>query len=117
MCIIYVNTHNTIFALICQYPFSYSSCSIKPGWNIKFKKSGKTLCTIYPAESYFTVMVEIGKKEKERTEQLLPQCTAILQDIYAQTKEGNGQRWLMIDLEDDEELFDDLFRLIDIRRG
>ena len=62
-------------------------------------------------------MVVIGKKEKERTEQLLPQCTAILQDIYAQTKEGNGQRWLMIDPEDDEELFDDLFRLIAIRRG
>ena len=42
----------------------YSSCSWEKGWNVKFKKSGKTLCTIYPREAYFTVMAVIGRKEK-----------------------------------------------------
>ena len=32
----------------CSEKMEYSSCSMEPGWNIKFKKSGKTLCTIYP---------------------------------------------------------------------
>ncbi|MGY5238644.1 DUF3788 family protein [Clostridium tertium] len=44
----------------------FSKCSWEPRWNVKFKKSGKTLCTVYPRENYFTVIVVIGKKEKEK---------------------------------------------------
>ena len=39
-----------------------------------------------------------------------------LQDIYARIREGSGQIWLMIDLEDKGALYDDIFRLIEIRR-
>lgn len=39
-----------------------------------------------------------------------------MQEIYHLTQEGNGQRWLMIDLEDDDALYDDVFRMLDIRR-
>lgn len=39
-----------------------------------------------------------------------------MQNIYRQTQEGNGQRWLMIDLEDKDELYRDVQRLIGIRR-
>lgn len=42
----------------------FSKCSMAAGWNIKFKKSGKTLCIIYPHEMYFTVLVVVGKKRK-----------------------------------------------------
>lgn len=101
----------------CNEKIEYSSCSLEKGWNIKFKKAGKTLCTIYPRENYFTVMVVVGKKEKASVEEMLPKCTAELQSIYGQTKEGNGQRWLMIDLEDKESLYYDLLRLIQIRRN
>ena len=41
----------------CNEKIEYSSCSYEKGWNIKFKKAGKTLCTIYPRKNYFTVMV------------------------------------------------------------
>ena len=44
--------------------FEFSKCSLEFGWNIKFKKTGKTLCTIYPRESYFTAMLVIGPKQK-----------------------------------------------------
>lgn len=47
---------------------------------------------------------------------ILPERTAELQSIYEQTQEGNGQRWLMIDLEDKGGLYHDLLRLIQIRR-
>lgn len=101
----------------CDEKIEYSSCSWEKGWNIKYKKAGKTLCTIYPKENYFTVMVVVGAKEKASAEKILPECTAELQSIYARTREGNGQRWLMIDLEDRGDLYDDLLRLIQIRRG
>ena len=100
----------------CKEKIEYSSCSWERGWNIKFKKSGKNLCTIYPREGYFTVMIVIGRKEKESVEEILPECTAELQTLYSQTKEGNGQRWLMIDLEDHEDLYRDILRFIKIRR-
>ena len=57
----------------CNEKIEYSSCSWERGWNIKFKKAGKTLCTIYPREGYFTVMVVVGTKEKARVEAILPE--------------------------------------------
>ena len=98
----------------CREKIEFSSCSWEPGWNIKFKKSGKNLCTLYPRESYFTVLVVIGAREKEAAELILPDCTDRLQEIYRQTKEGNGQRWLMIELEDRNGLYQDVLRLIQI---
>lgn len=100
----------------CKEKIEFSSCSWEYGWNVKYKKSGKSLCTIYPRDGYFTVLVVIGEKEREAVEAILPECTLELREIYAQTTPGNGQRWLMIDLEDKEELYADLLRLIDIRR-
>ncbi len=101
----------------CSEQIEFSSCSMERGWNIKFKKSGKSLCTIYPRESYFTVMVVVGRKEKAFVEAILEECTPQLREIYHQTREGNGQRWLMLDLEDCEAMYQDILRLIAIRRG
>lgn len=101
----------------CKEKIEYSSCSWEKGWNVKFKKSGKTLCTIYPKEGYFTVMIVVGSKEKAAAEAILTECTIELQTIYRETKEGNGQRWLLIDLEEKENLYRDLLRLIQIRRN
>lgn len=99
----------------CKEKIEFSSCSWAKGWNIKFKKSGKSLCTLYPRESFFTVLIVIGKREKESTEAILTSCTPQLQEIYQLTKEGNGQRWLMVDLEDQDDLYRDVFRLLEIR--
>lgn len=118
--------HNPVFARFCsdmksKYHCSekieFSSCSWQFGWNIKFKKSGKTLCTIYPKENYFTVLVVVGMKQKESVEAILEELTPELRGIYKQTKTGNGQKWLMMDLEDKEKMYFDVFRLIDIRRN
>lgn len=117
--------HNAVFSQFCaevkakyncREKIEFSSCSWEYGWNVKLKKSGKSLCTIYPREGYFTVLVVIGEKEREAAETLLQECTPELRDIYDQTKPGNGQKWLMIDLEDKEKMYTDIFRLIDTRR-
>lgn len=101
----------------CAETMEYSSCSWEKGWNVKFKKSGKPLCTAYPREGFFTVLLVVGKKEKSAVEEILPECTVELQLLYDQTQEGNGQRWLMIDLEDEGELYRNVLRLIQIRRN
>lgn len=101
----------------CDGKIEYSSCSWEKGWNVKFKKAGKSLCTIYPREGYVTVLIVVGRKEKEAVEEILTECTIEMQNLYHQTQEGNGQKWLMIDLEDRDRLYSDLLRFIRIRRN
>lgn len=98
------------------FKVEYSKDVWFPGWNIKFRKAGKSLCVIYPRQRYFTVLVVISAKEKEYVENLLPRLTKELQGIYHATKEGNGQRWLMIDVKDNIRLYHDILKLIRIRR-
>ncbi len=100
----------------CAPVIEYSGCSMEPGWNVKFRKAGRSLCTVYPREGFFTVLVVVGQREKPAVEAILPDCSPELRDLYHATREGNGQRWLMADLEDQGDLYRDLFRLMDIRR-
>jgi hypothetical protein len=50
---------------------AYSNCAMDKnvwrGWNIKYQKSGKSLCTIYPQQGYFLVLVP-GKSFEVRNE-------------------------------------------------
>lgn len=117
--------NNPLFAELCQHleneykvfcKIEYSKDVWLRGWNIKFKKAGKSLCTVYPKENYFTVLVVVGNKEKESVENLLPQMSGEIREIYAKTKEGNGQRWLMTDLETSGAVYNDVLKLISIRR-
>ena len=115
----------TLFELFCRYmdeeyqavrKIEYSKDVWARGWNVKFRKAGKSLCVVYPKNKYFTVLVVVSNKEKERVENMLPYLSGELQELYRNTKEGNGQRWLMIDLYSDDEVYQDVLQLIRIRR-
>lgn len=95
--------------------FEFSKCSLEYGWNIKFKKDSRTLCTVYPRENYFCVMLVIGKKEKEKFENLLHSFCIEIQEVYQNTRECNNQKWLMIDLEDDNRKYEDVKKILNIR--
>lgn len=95
--------------------FEYSRCCV-PGWNLKYKKAGRSLCTLYPMEGFFTALVVIGERERPETELILPTLTPYLQTLYRDTKTGMGQKWLMIEVRD-EAVLQDVKQLIVIRRG
>lgn len=99
----------------CSPSFEFSRCGMEYGWNIKFRKSGRALCTVYPRDGFFTVMTVVGRREKKRVELCLPSFCPEIQKIYSETAEGNGQRWLMIDLEDADEKYGDVKTLLEIR--
>jgi len=88
----------------------YSTCSGKPGWNLKYKKSGKALCTIYPEKDSFTVLLVLGRKERAVFEETREDYCPYINDLYDQCTLFNGTKWLMIEvtsnsiLEDVEEL-------------
>lgn len=93
----------------------HSQCSMQAGWNIKYKKSGKSLCTLYPMQGFFIALVVIGSHEITEAELLMPLCTGYVQTLFKNTKTGNGQKWLMIEVRD-KETMEDVFRLINIRK-
>ena len=38
----------------------------KYGWTLRYRKSGKTLCSLFPEKDAFTVLIVLGKKEVEK---------------------------------------------------
>lgn len=105
---------NSEYKAICK--IEYSKDVWIHGWNVKFKKAGKSLCVVYPKDKYFTILIVVGKKEKERVENILPSFCKEIQETYHNTKEGMGQRWLMIDLISNDSVYNDALKLIRIRR-
>ncbi len=92
----------------------HSTCSAAPGWNVKYKKSGRALCTLYPDDGSFTALVTIGAKEAAEAELLLPACSDYLRELYARVTTFNGARWLMIRVTDGNVL-EDVKKLIRLR--
>lgn len=95
--------------------YSYSSCSGQPGWNVKYKKAGRSLCTLYPMAGFYIALVTIGTKEQSETELAMPMCTPYIQQLFAATPYSAMGRWLMIHVTD-EDILEDVKQLIQIRR-
>ena len=117
--------NSPLFECLCTYleveyqskpVLEYSRCSMQYGWNVKYKKAGRTLCTLYPMEGCFIALIVIGDREMTETELMLPFFTEYIQQLYHGTKIGMGQKWLMINVTDDAVL-EDVKQLIAIRRN
>ena len=93
----------------------YSRCSMQAGWNIKYKKSGRSLCTLYPMQGYFIALVVIGSRELTEAEYLMPLCSDYVQTVFRNTKTGNGQKWLMLEVRE-EPIMSDVFTLMNLRK-
>ena len=105
---------NKQYNAICKV--EYSGDNILLGWNVKFSKAGRTLCRIYPRKGHFPMLLIVGMKEKERVEELLPSLSEGFKNIYLNTKEGMGQRWMIFDFTEHDDIYDDVLKIIRIRR-
>ena len=108
-----INTH-----LQTQYrskpKIFYSVCAGKPGWNVKYQKSGKSLCVLYPERDCFMVLVVLSVDLLEAVDQ--PE-RAIHPDIRRKVqtiKPLNGGVWLMFSITDHAYL-DTLKKLIALK--
>ena len=79
---------------------SYSKCPAQPGWNVKYKKSGKSLCTLYPMEGYFIVLVVVGAKEENEVSMAADAglFTPYMTELYRRVAFSCGGKWLMIEV-------------------
>lgn len=116
---------NSLWDELCHYiedtfqttpKIEYSKCSMAPGWNVKYKKGGRALCTLYPDAERFDCMIVIGSREAAEAEAFLPRCRAEIQTLYQEARPMNGARWLMIPMTGPE-LLEDVKGLLHIRAG
>ena len=97
---------------------AYSNCAMDAGlwkgWNVKYKKSGKSLCTVYPKQGYLLVLLQVGLREMNETELLMPTCTEYTQNLFNQAVVGHIGKFLAFDVQD-ENVLDDIKKLIAVR--
>jgi len=86
---------------------SYSGCSGKPGWNVKFQKSGQAFGTLYPEEGFFTVFIVISYKHAGEMELLRNDLSSKMRSMYDGALDYMKMgKWMMFPILNDEDLQD-----------
>lgn len=93
---------------------AYSVCSGKPGWNVKYKKSGKALCTLYPEREGFVTLVVLGQGDRAAFDLNRGDYCSYITELYDKATLFNGTKWLMISVTD-ESIFGDVKKLINMK--
>jgi hypothetical protein len=94
----------------------YSKCSAQPGWNVKYKKGSKSLCTLYPMPGYFIALVVVGRKEENEVELAIEagRFSTYVNVLYKNTAFSAMGRWLMIEVKH-KDILNDIKGLMEIR--
>lgn len=87
-----------------SHNISYSKCSAKPGWNVKYQKSGKSICTLYPEKEGFVVLVVVLMDIIPLLEALAGEFETEVMEVIKSAKPFNGTKWLMISVNSDKVL-------------
>lgn len=86
---------------------SYSGCSGKPGWNVKFQKSGQSFGTLYPEKGSFSVFMVISYKHKAEMEILRNLLSPKMRDLYDNAQDYMKMgRWMMFQISSEADLRD-----------
>lgn len=80
---------------------SYSTCSMKPGWNIKLQKSGVSFGTLYPEEGAFSVFIVISYKLEPLMESITSKLSPASAELYKQAGDYmKTGKWMMFQIKD-----------------
>lgn len=84
-------------------------------YEYKYRRGGKTLCTLYAKENCVGFMVILGKDERAKFEADRGNYTGEVQKIYDAAQTYHDGKWIMFQPVD-ASLFDDFMRLLQIKR-
>lgn len=93
----------------------YEMDELWDGNELKFRRSGKTLVTLYIKEGFFTVLVIFGKAEREKFEAQRDTFPQPVQALYQNSRTFHDGKWMFLDTADDS-LVPDLMRMLAIKR-
>lgn len=86
-------------------------------WQVeyKYRRGGKTLCTLYAREGEAVLLITYGKAEREKFDLIRDSVSEELQRIYDETKTLHDGKWLWIPL-DDALKTEDMLAMLKIKR-
>ena len=87
----------------------------KHGWTIRYRKSGKTLCSLFPEKGAFTALVVLGKKEAEKALSMMDQFNASVRKLLDDTEQLHDGRWLWIRVRKQSDI-DSIEELLKLKR-
>lgn len=112
----------TVWQKICDfindnYDMNTQWNKVKKGgiYEYKFRKSNKTLCTLYAREKNFGFMVIYGKAEREKFEAERQNFSDGIKSMYDEAKTYHDGKWIMIDVSDDT-LLEDIGNMLKIKK-
>jgi AraC family transcriptional regulator len=65
---------------------------------VKYRKNGKSLCTLYPKQGYFVALINISDKESVEADLLIPACDEYTHEIYNKTQSGTYGKSLALEV-------------------
>lgn len=84
-------------------------------YEYKYRRGGKTLCSLYARENCIGFMVILGKDERAKFEAAQNNYSEHVQKIYDETKTYHDGKWLMFE-PIDTSLFGDFVQILAIKR-
>ena len=84
-------------------------------YEYKYRRGGKTLCTLYAKEGTICLLVTFGRAEREKFDARRDSFSERLQELYDNTRTLHDGKWLWIELQDSS-LTGELLELLHIKR-
>lgn len=82
---------------------------------IRFRRSGKTLLSLFPEKNCFSCVLVYGKKEIEQFENRKNEFSNYMNVIFNETKQYHDGKWLLIRIEE-EKYINELIEMIKIKK-
>lgn len=87
----------------------------KYGWSIRYRRSGKSLCTLYPEKGSFTILIVLGKKEVIEFREKISDFSEGFIALFNNARQFHDGRWLWIRVLEKSDA-EDVKRLLIIKR-
>ncbi|MEE8181692.1 MAG: DUF3788 domain-containing protein [Candidatus Thorarchaeota archaeon] len=87
----------------------------KYGWTVRYRRSGKTLCSLFPEKGGFTVLVILGRKEATKALSMQDELNSRVKDLLGNTEQLHDGRWLWIRMSTINDV-DDMKKLLQTKR-
>lgn len=84
-------------------------------FELKYRKSGKTFCALYPREKGMRLLIIFGKSEREKFETSRMDYSEYIINLYDNTHQYHDGKWLYIDIINGT-VIEDIKRLLLIKK-
>ena len=94
---------------------AYSGCGMKPGWNVKYQKSGQAFGTLYPLVNAIDWMIIISYKLDSIMNETLPLLSNQTADLYRSAGDYMKLgKWMMVRI-DSEQTLEDFKKIVSVK--